>query len=220
MQNIEIVQSVHDFMDRCEKGELKPLNKYPGVTTILSKTKDAPGLDAWRLRVGDAEADRVLKESHAYGNSLDKMLSDCWNEGWNLDEHKGELGYKMFLQLKPHLKHVDPIAIQLSIWSDRLKVRGILDCLCFYKGKLTLLDFKNARHEKKPEYVEDYFLQCTLYSMMLFDLLGIQIKQIALFIGVRDQAFPQVFVRETKDYVKPAIGRVSQYYGGTHTSIA
>lgn len=212
MQNIEIVESVHNFMDKYEKGEMKPAAKYPGVTTILSKTKDAPGLDEWRLQVGDEEADRILKESHAYGNSLDKMLTDCWDEGWNLDDHKTELGYRLFLQLKPHLKHVDPISLQLSVWSDRLKVRGILDCLCFYKGKLTLLDFKNARHEKKPEYLEDYFLQCTLYSMMLYDLLGLKIEQIALFIGVRDQAFPQVFVRETKKYVKSAIDRVAQYH--------
>jgi hypothetical protein len=209
---IEVVSLVHDFIDDCDKGQRKALSKYPGVTTILSKTKDAPGLDAWRLRVGDVEANRVLKESHAYGNSLDKMLTDCWDDGWNLDDHKDELGYRLFLQLKPHLKHVDPIALQLALWSDRLKVRGILDCLCFYKDKLTLLDFKNARHQKKPEYVEDYFLQCTMYSLMLYDLLGIKIEQIALFIGVRDSAFPQIFVRELKDYVKPAICRVSEYH--------
>lgn len=218
MQNIEIVQRVHSFIDRYEKGEIKPLSKYPGVTRILSATKDAPGLDAWKARVGDEEADRILKESHTYGNSLDKMLTDCWDEGWNIEDHKSELGYRLYLQLVPHLKHVDPIALQLSVWSDRLKVRGILDCLCFYKGKLTMLDFKNARHEKKPEYVEDYFLQCTLYSMMLYDLLGIEIKQIALFIGVRDKAFPQVFVRETKDYVKPVIGRVAEYYNQPSSS--
>jgi hypothetical protein len=38
--------------------------KLPSVTTILSKTKkDSEGLKRWRDRVGEAEAQRIMKDS-------------------------------------------------------------------------------------------------------------------------------------------------------------
>ena len=39
-------------------------NLVPSVTTVLSNTSDkSNGINEWRLRVGDEEADRVIKQS-------------------------------------------------------------------------------------------------------------------------------------------------------------
>ena len=50
----------------------------PSVTTILDKTSDKTALIAWRKRVGDAEANRVSKESAGLGtkvhNAIEKYI--------------------------------------------------------------------------------------------------------------------------------------------------
>ena len=46
----------------------------PSVTTILSATKDMSGLDAWRQRIGDAQADKEIREAINVGNLLHEYL--------------------------------------------------------------------------------------------------------------------------------------------------
>ena len=46
----------------------------PSVTTVLDKTSDKTALIAWRKRVGDAEANRVSKESAGLGTKVHNAL--------------------------------------------------------------------------------------------------------------------------------------------------
>ncbi|WEM34337.1 exonuclease [Xanthomonas phage X1] len=200
------------------KADHKPLERYPGVTRVLSGTKDMTGLDAWRDRIGHEEADRIVAESKMIGSSLDKIFNDSLESVINqvpFEEslYENEAGYKLFGQLKPYLKRTEPVAVQLKVWSDHMKMMGYLDCLGLYDGVLTLIDCKNSKKEKREEYLEDYYLQCTAYSMMLYDMLGLKIKQMALFIARRDSPFPQIVIRDIKPFVPMVLGRVRNYYG-------
>lgn len=203
-----VVQSIHDFIDSGRQ----PQNKYPGVTRVLSGTKDESGLLEWRKRVGEEEAERILRESHVIGTSLDRLVMSSFDESFVQEDYKDEPGYDLYRQLKAPLLKVDPIALQLKVWSDKLRVMGYLDIIGFYDGVLTLIDVKNTRTTKQRKYVEDYFLQCTLYCMMLYDLLGIEVKQIGLLIADRSNTAPQIFIERTKDHVREALHRVAQYH--------
>lgn len=197
-----------------------PLARYPGVTRVLSGTKDMTGLDAWRARVGDEEADRIINESKMIGSSLDKIFNDALDpdnrSNFDLRLYKDEVGFKLFRQLEPYIKHIDPVAVQLKVWSDRMRMMGYLDCLGYYKGVLTLIDCKNAKREKTAETIHDYYLQCTAYSMMVYEMFGIKVKQLGLLIARRDQAFPQVEVKPIAPYVPEVLDRVRQYYSGVN----
>ena len=46
----------------------------PSVTTVLDKTSDKTALIAWRKRVGEAEANRVSKESAGLGTKVHDAL--------------------------------------------------------------------------------------------------------------------------------------------------
>ena len=47
------------------------LNLVPSVTTVLSNTSNkADGIADWRLRVGDEEANRIIKQSTDIGTSV------------------------------------------------------------------------------------------------------------------------------------------------------
>lgn len=200
---------VNDFR---ESGA-KPAEKYPGVTKVLSGTKDMSGPDAWRDRVGHAEADRIVEESKRIGSSLDKIFNDSLSDMFEESLYENEEGYRLFTQLKPYIARTKPIAVQMKVWSDHMKMMGYLDCLGLYDDTLTLIDCKNSKKEKKEEYLEDYFLQCTAYSMMIFDMLGLKVKRLALFIARRDSPFPQIVIRDIKPWVPEVLKRVKTYYG-------
>lgn len=211
IQKSEILEKVYKFLE----SDQKPLEKYPGVTKILGATKDDTFLIQWRERIGDEEADRIVEESKKIGTSLDSLVMQYLDKEKKFlqEEYVNEPGYDLFRQLKQPLTRVEPIALQMKVWSDKLKVMGFLDILAFMDGELTLIDIKNTKKTKKRAYVEDYFLQCTMYCMMLHDLLGIEVKRIALLIADRSNTVPQIFVERTSTYVRQAIRRVHEYHG-------
>lgn len=207
-----IMSTVRDFAAKKLEAPL-----YPGATRILSSTKDMEGLNNWRERIGEEEADRILLESQTIGTSLDGLVESYFsNPDFDINNHKSELGYGLFKQLHPKFKDIECGATQLTVWSDHAKIKGIIDLFGLYKGVPTVMDIKNSLRPKKPEFIEDYFLQCTMYALSMHDLLGLDIKQIALLIAVRPGKghlpIPQVFVRDTKDYIRPALKRIKEYH--------
>ncbi|QFR57811.1 nuclease [Stenotrophomonas phage Moby] len=193
--------------------------KFYGVTRVLGGTKDMSGLEAWRKRVGEEEADRIVEESKKIGNSLDKLFNDSLEDPeFNIEDHKDTLGYKLWIQLRTYLKNVVPVAVQMRVWNNDLKYMGYLDCLGFYKGKLTLIDCKNSKKEKQEQYLEDYYLQCTAYCMALYQMYGIKVTQLCLMIARRDSSFPQVIVRPIAPYIPKVIARAQQYHLQSNTN--
>lgn len=180
---------------------------YSGVTTVLNATQDKSFLVKWRERIGDVEADRIVAESISIGKELDNVLYEHFTE----DDFKVSdksltptvLG--LYNQVSEKLKHIEPIACQLKVTSHKHKTYGFIDMLCMYRGKLTLLDFKNSRRLKDKKELRSYLLQCTMYCMFLLENYGIVVKQIVLLIALRDSSYPQVVIEETKNYVKEAI---------------
>lgn len=48
--------------------------RYPSVTTIISQTLPNPGITAWKLRVGEEEAQRVSKEATDWGTGIHALV--------------------------------------------------------------------------------------------------------------------------------------------------
>lgn len=207
--NDEISKSVFEFVKSgidIEKGICT------GVTKVLGATADKSFLELWRIRVGEEEADRIVKESQEIGNSLDDLLLKSFLPNFDENEFLREKGFSLYKQLSLPLRKIDPIAMQLKIWNEKYKIMGYIDCLGYYNGELSLIDFKNSRSFKRPEYYHDYLLQCTMYCIILKLLLNITVKQVVLLIGVRDSASPQIVIERTKDYVKDALKRINDYH--------
>jgi genome maintenance exonuclease 1 len=114
--------------------------------------------------------------------------------------------------LEPTLQRIEPVSVQMHVWSDTLQLQGYLDCLGFLDGVPTLIDCKNSKREKYEEHIQDYFLQCTMYSMLLYEMTGLKVKQSALLIARRDSNFPQIEIRSIKPFVAPALKRIQEYH--------
>ncbi len=52
----------------------KEIAKLPSVTTVLGQTKDMSGLEKWRKRVGEAEADRISTLSMNRGTIMHRLI--------------------------------------------------------------------------------------------------------------------------------------------------
>ena len=68
--------------------EINGDEKLPSVTTILSATQDpekAQSLKAWRDRVGEANATRIVDEAAARGTAMHKILERYIGEEGYLD---------------------------------------------------------------------------------------------------------------------------------------
>lgn len=184
-------------------------NEYASVTTVLSAVSDKSWLEEWRKAVGTNVADQITRDSAARGSSMHDIIERHYL-GKLVEADRQASGWKLYRSLLIYLKKVTPLSLELPLWSDNLRIAGRTDCIGIYEDRLSIIDFKSSRREKQAEKINDYFLQCTLYALMLYELLGIECRQIVVLVG-SDEGFPQVFKRETRVYVKEAIDAVRRY---------
>ena len=180
-------------------------NKYPSITTVLGgRAKE--GIMAWRKRVGEDVANNIMRTAAKRGTAVHELCEDYLN---NKELGNQEvLPLAMFTLLKPELDNINNIVAQeVGLYSDKWGIAGRVDCIAEYDGKLTVVDFKTSTKEKKEEWIENYFIQCTAYCEMFEERYGRAIDQIAVLIVCEDGGV-QTFVKDKKDYLpllQPAI---------------
>lgn len=215
MNNFEFLSKVKAWH---AQGHTPP--EYPGATRVLSATKDKSGLDEWRARVGEEEAERILQESLDIGSSLDKLVDDHFSlPGFDASLRADDIGYPLYRMMAPALRRTVSGGTQVCVWSDNLKIKGFVDICGLFDSTPTIIDIKNSRKPKKAEWIEDYFLQTTMYALAAHDSIGVDIKQVAVIIGVRagdnHPAQLQVFVEPVRKYAAQALRKIKEYHA-TH----
>ncbi|MDC3225583.1 preprotein translocase subunit TatA [Gammaproteobacteria bacterium] len=175
----------------------------PSVTTVLSATsKSKDGIAQWRNRVGEAEADRIVKQSTDIGSSvhdaIEKYLKD---KLWDIFENtENELIAKKITHkfVNDGLKKITEIwGLEVGLVLDNLYA-GTADCIGEYNSIPTLIDFKTAKKIKKREWIEDYFLQGCAYANAHNVMFGSDIQQIVILMVDRDLIFQEFIVRPTE----------------------
>jgi len=175
----------------------------PSVTTVLSATsKSKDGIAQWRNRVGEEEADRIVKQSTDIGSSvhdaIEKYLKD---ELWDIFENtENELIAKKITHkfVNDGLKKITEIwGLEVGLVLDNLYA-GTADCIGEYNSIPTLIDFKTAKKIKKREWIEDYFLQGCAYANAHNVMFGSDIQQIVILMVDRDLIFQEFIVRPTE----------------------
>ena len=175
-------------------------NPVPSVTTVLSATsKSKDGIAQWRNRVGDAEADRIVKQSTDIGSSVHDSIEKYLNgDLWDIFENtENELIAKKIAHkfINDGLKNITEIwGLEVGLVLDNLYA-GTADCIGEYNSIPTLIDFKTAKKIKKRDWIEDYFLQCCAYANAHNVMFGSDIQQIVILMVDRDLVFQEFIVR-------------------------
>lgn len=185
--------------------------KLPSVTTVLSYFKKK-SLIEWRNRVGNEEADRIMNRAATRGTKFHNMLeSYLRNEDTFLDGVMPDMK-QSFRDIKETLDLIDNIRyIESPLYSEKLGVAGRTDCIAEFAGVPSIIDFKTSRNEKKAEWIENYFEQGTAYALMYDELVGEPINQVVILISVDYMEHPQVFIRDTNQYVQSLLEKVHIY---------
>jgi len=175
----------------------------PSVTTVLSGTsKSKDGLIQWRNRVGEEEADRIIKQSTDIGTSVHEAIENYLNgKSWdNFEETHDQLLAKNISDkfIKDGLNGITEIwGLEVGLLLDNLYA-GTADCVGEYEGIPTLIDFKTAKKIKKREWIEDYFLQGCAYANAHNVMFGTKIEQIVILMVDRNAIFQEFIVRPTE----------------------
>jgi len=182
--------------------------RYPSVTTALG-TMPKPWLQSWRARIGEEEADRQMKRAARRGERLHKALEN-YVLNRPLDTDPITLSY--FIQVQRYVDEFDVWhGVESRSYSDRLKLGGSMDGAGVLRGRRTIVDFKTSNGEKLEEDILSYFYQTVAYSMMAEERTGLDWPQLAIIIAV-ENGQPKCFVRDTKDFIIPALKFYASYH--------
>ena len=175
----------------------------PSVTTVLSGTsKSKDGLIQWRNRVGDKEADRIIKQSTDIGTAVHEAIEKFLNkEDWDdFDNSSDQILAKSISNkfIKDALNGITEIwGLEVGLILDNLYA-GTADCVGLYKDIPTLIDFKTAKKIKKRDWIEDYFLQGCAYANAHNVMFDTDIQQIVILMVDRNLIFQEYIVRPTE----------------------
>jgi genome maintenance exonuclease 1 len=186
--------------------------KYPSVTTILSgEGKEA--IDAWRARVGVAEAQRISLRATKRGTRLHSYAEHYLNNVLDFLDANDLISKELFQGFQPILEPINNIHCQETrLFSHHLKLAGTVDCIAEYNGRLSIIDFKTSSKPKRQEWIHNYFMQCAAYAIMYEEMTGIPVTQLVVLIAVEDEE-PQVFIEHRDTWAKPLIA-VRKRFGG------
>lgn len=181
-------------------------SKFKSVTTILGERTDKSSLLKWRQRVGSEEANRVSVQASTRGTAVHLL---CEKYLKNEDDYlKGAMpaNVSSFKDLQKILDENIGIIYgnEIPLFSHKLQAAGRCDLIAEFGGINSVVDFKTSKKAKKEEWIQNYFYQATVYSLMTEEMYGISVPQIAIMITV-DEDNPQLFVKKREDYVKKVL---------------
>ena len=177
-------------------------NKYPSITTVLS-TRNKKGLFEWRKRVGEDVANYISRTAASRGTKVHHMCEDYLNNTFDIDKAKKDfLPYCLFQQLSTKvLCNIDNIRAQeCSLYSDKYKLAGRVDCIAEYNGILSVIDFKTASRERSDEYNQNYYIQASAYAEMFEERTAQSIDQIVILV-VTEDGVVQEFIKDKKSFI-------------------
>ena len=170
----------------------------PSVTTILSGTSSKKGIEEWKKRVGEKEAERVVKESTDIGSAVHEAIEEYLNgnEWDNFSEKRTDLIARSITNkfVTDGLNSIDEAwGLEVGLILDGLYA-GTADCVGLVKGVPSIIDFKTAKRIKRREWIEDYFLQGCAYANAHNVMFSTNIKQVVILMIDRDLIFKEFIV--------------------------
>lgn len=177
-------------------------NKYPSVTTVLAEYNKKEIFE-WRKRVGEEQANKISRTASTRGTAFHKVCENYLNN--QMVELKTPIEVERLKAFVPLLNRINKIhAQELRMYSDHLRMAGTVDCIAEFDGKLSVIDFKTSSKLKEKRNIENYFMQCSAYSIMFEELFNIPVSRTVVLIAV-DEHEPQLFQEKRDNYVEKLI---------------
>ena len=182
----------------------------PSVTTILNKTKDKAFLKQWRAKIGEKKAEQIIRDSSQIGTALHLYIERLVN-----GEQYKDLT-KIGIQAEKMAKKIVEEAFKdiEDVWGSEVhlynpgKYAGTADMIAMYKGRPSIIDFKQTNRPKKREWIQDYLMQLAAYAQAHNALFNTEIDQGVILMCSRDLTFQRFeltgekFTRASDSFMK------------------
>ena len=193
--------------------------KLPSVTTVLKHTESAEkreSLAAWRERVGEAEATRIVDSAGARGTAMHKILEKyILGEGYLDETTVGKQAHNMALQvIQSGLSNLtEYYGTECTLYYPGLYA-GQTDLVAIHKGEDAIIDFKQTNKPKKREWIEDYCLQLAAYAMAHNFIYKTKITKGVVMMCSKDNYYQEFVIEgaEFQKYKHNFLRRVDEYY--------
>jgi genome maintenance exonuclease 1 len=199
--------------------EINGDEKLPSVTTILSSTQDpekTQSLKAWRDRVGEETATRIVDEAAARGTAMHKILERYIGEEGYLDlTQVGKNAHNMAMRIiEQGLSNVtEYYGLESTLFYPGLYA-GATDMIALHKGEMAIIDFKQTNKPKKREWIDDYCLQLAAYAMAHNYVHKTNITKGVIMMCSKDNYYQEFVIEgdEFKKYTFKWIDKIDKYY--------
>ena len=194
--------------------------KLPSVTTILSATQSPEkqaSLAAWRVRVGENEAARIVDNSATRGTAMHKIIESYLTGQYHLDlTDVGRNAHTMaqtIIDKGLANKITEYYGIEATLYYPDLYA-GATDLIAQHIGCDSIIDFKQTNKPKKKEWIEDYFIQIAAYAMAHDYVYGTQIDKCIIMMCDPNNLYQEFVIRgyEIKNYKHKFLRRLDEYY--------
>ena len=193
--------------------------KLPSVTTVLKHTESAEkreSLAAWRERVGELEATRIVDSAGARGTAMHKILEKyILGEGYLDETTVGKQAHNMALQvIQSGLSNLtEYYGTECTLYYPGLYA-GQTDLVAIHKGEDAIIDFKQTNKPKKREWIEDYCLQLAAYAMAHNFIYKTKITKGVVMMCSKDNYYQEFVIEgaEFQKYKHNFLRRVDEYY--------
>lgn len=191
------------------------------VTSILKKLTQ-PGIDKWRNRIGNDQANIISSNAAEKGTIIHEICemylrhAQPTHDGATIhtEQQLNKFPLTSYIQTQfldkciehqlceyfneaflPMIKRISNVNYQeVQLYSRKYKYAGTVDCIAQFDNTLSIIDFKTSKNQKLKKYIDSYFLQTAAYSIAYHELTGINIEQLVILIGVATSPYSyQIF---------------------------
>lgn len=148
--------------------------RYPRVTAVLDR-RSKPWIDAWRMRIGDEEANKISNHSRHIGTLVHQTIDEVHagrykDKDWRIPVEIQDIILNYIEWFKTNVKEV--IHSEQTVVSRKYRYGGTIDALLLMYGESlpVLTDYKTSK-SPSPEWP----LQLSAYKQATEETLGIEI---------------------------------------------
>jgi len=98
---------------------------------------------------------------------------------------------------------------RVQLYSDRLGLEGVLDCLLYSGKELIPVDYKQMKSMNGNPWL-DHKIQLTAYALLLEDRFDTVVRRGYLYYMPEERVLEVVFTQRMKDYTKRVISNVGK----------
>ena len=167
-------------------------NRLPSVTTILDRTKPEEkrqALQAWRNRVGPAQAQAITTEAANRGTRMHTYLEHYVRNGEIRERGSNPFSWASHVMAETVIDQglsqvTEYWGIEVPLYFPQVYA-GTTDCVGLHQGVPAILDFKQSNRPKREEWIEDYKLQLAAYAEAHNEVYGTKIQRGVILMCVK-----------------------------------